>query len=171
MCSSDLNDLQDGTFEAIVTLAGDVTGDSSGTVVGQLQGYPISSTAPSSGEVLEWDGSAWTPTALGGGSGDVVQSNYNTLTNSPLMYTSLRGSTAPTLRMERSSGTNASPTALAADLTIGAFTFGGYTGSAFTSSSVAGLFAKTTQTFTGSAQGTYLSLETTENGKIGRAHV
>jgi hypothetical protein len=167
---SAVNDLQDGTFAAVVTLAGDVTGDSSATVVGQLQGYPVSATAPASGEVLEWDGSAWTPTALGGGTGDVVQSNYNTLTNSPLTYTSLRGTTqAPTWRMERSSGTGASPTALAGGLTIGAFTFGGYTGSAWTSSAVAGLYAKTTQTFSGSAQGTYLSLETTEADTTSRS--
>lgn len=213
------NSLQAGTFAAVVTLAGDVTGDSTATVVGQLQGYPISSTAPSSSQVLTWNGSAWAPATpstsvtLSGdvtgassantvgklqgrtvsstapssnqvlrwngsawapatiaAGGDVVQSDANVLTNSPLTYTSLRGTTqAPTWRMERSSGTSGSPTALAGGLTIGGFTFGGYGGSTpGWVGATAGLFAKTTQTYSGTAQGTYVSLETTENGTASR---
>ena len=37
-----------------------------------LQGTAVSATAPSSGQVLAYDGSAWTPTTSGGGSGDAT---------------------------------------------------------------------------------------------------
>ena len=48
-----------------VTWANDLSGstNSSQTVVG-IQSHAISSTAPTSGQVLEWNGTAWTPTAL-----------------------------------------------------------------------------------------------------------
>lgn len=45
------------------SLAGDVTGTQSSTVVERIQNRPVSSTAPSSGQVLKWNGSAWTPSA------------------------------------------------------------------------------------------------------------
>lgn len=36
----------------------------------QLQGYPVSATAPTSTYVLTWNGSAWVPTAPSGGGGN-----------------------------------------------------------------------------------------------------
>ena len=51
----------------VTTLIGDVTGTGTGTIatnVGALQSYAVSSTAPTSNQVLEWTGSAWTPTTL-----------------------------------------------------------------------------------------------------------
>jgi hypothetical protein len=52
---------------AAIIITGDVTGSGSGTVpttVIKLQNHPVSSTAPSLNQVLEWNGSAWTPTNL-----------------------------------------------------------------------------------------------------------
>jgi hypothetical protein len=52
---------------AAIIITGDVTGSGSGTVpttVIKLQNHPVSSTAPSLNQVLEWDGSTWTPTNL-----------------------------------------------------------------------------------------------------------
>ena len=51
-----------------VVMTGDATMDRTGavTVVG-LQGYPVSTTAPVSSQVLTWSGSFWTPGAGGGG--------------------------------------------------------------------------------------------------------
>jgi len=44
-------------------LSGDVTGLQGTTLVGKLQGLPISASSPSAGQVLGWDGAAWTPAA------------------------------------------------------------------------------------------------------------
>ena len=50
------------------TLAGDVTGTTSATVVTQIQGRPVASTAPSSGQSLAWNSTtgAWTPQSITG---------------------------------------------------------------------------------------------------------
>lgn len=160
-----VNELEGGTFAAVVTLAGDVTGQSDATVVGAIQGYAVSSTAPGSGEVLEWDGSAWTPTALGGGTGDLSKNTSNAVTT----VTSLRSaSTAPTWRMERSLGTAGSPTAITSGYTLGGFTFGGHDGSAFTTGASAGMFGLASQDWTGSANGTNLTFEVTKPGDTSR---
>lgn len=58
-----INQLTGGTYGK-VTVAGDVTGLSDDTTVERLQGSAVSSAAPSSGQVLEWNGSAWTPTTI-----------------------------------------------------------------------------------------------------------
>ena len=50
-----------------ITLTGDVTGTGTSTIATiaiKIQGHAISTTAPTSGQVLEWTGSAWTPTTL-----------------------------------------------------------------------------------------------------------
>jgi hypothetical protein len=44
--------------------AGDVSGTFPSLTVDGLQGNPVAATAPASGEVLEWDGTQWTPGAL-----------------------------------------------------------------------------------------------------------
>ena len=49
-------------------LAGDVIGTIGANTVVKLQGSAVSATAPSAtNQVLQWSGSAWTPTALAGG--------------------------------------------------------------------------------------------------------
>ena len=51
--------------------SGDVSGAFPALTVTRLQGRPVASTAPASGEVLKWNGSAWAPGVdIGGGSGD-----------------------------------------------------------------------------------------------------
>jgi hypothetical protein len=47
-----------------VTLAGDVTGDSAVTVVAAIQGIPVSTTDPTTGQGLVYNGSAWAPAAV-----------------------------------------------------------------------------------------------------------
>lgn len=44
--------------------AGDLSGAYSGPTVVKLQGRPMAATAPSTGQILGWDGSQWTPGTL-----------------------------------------------------------------------------------------------------------
>lgn len=46
------------------SLSGDVTGGQSSTVVEALQGVPVNSTAPTSGQILQYDGSNWLPNVI-----------------------------------------------------------------------------------------------------------
>ncbi len=48
------------------SLAGDVTGTQSATVVGKLQGSAVASSAPVSGDPLVWSGTQWVATGVGG---------------------------------------------------------------------------------------------------------
>jgi hypothetical protein len=50
--------------KGIVELTGDISGVATHVVVTGLQNKPVSTLAPSSGNVLSWVGGAWTPTAL-----------------------------------------------------------------------------------------------------------
>lgn len=63
------------TTGGTVTLAGDATGPSNANTVAAIQGQPVSTLAPMTGEVLTWDGSQW-QAAPGGGAvtlaGDVT---------------------------------------------------------------------------------------------------
>ena len=52
------------TGSGSTTLAGDVTGPNSSTSVVKIRGVSVSSTAPTTNQVLEYNGTAWTPTAL-----------------------------------------------------------------------------------------------------------
>lgn len=57
------------TKAGITSLTGDVTasaGDATASVV-RIQGRSVASTAPTSGQVLAWNGTAWAPAAAGGG--------------------------------------------------------------------------------------------------------
>lgn len=47
-----------------LALAGDVTGTLGATVVGRIQGTPVANTAPTNNQVLTYNGTAWTPTAI-----------------------------------------------------------------------------------------------------------
>ena len=50
-----------------MTLTGDVTGSGTGTIATTatgLHGFPVSSTTPTTNQVLQWTGSAWTPQTL-----------------------------------------------------------------------------------------------------------
>jgi hypothetical protein len=46
-------------------LTGDVTGAFGANTVGKIQGLAVSGTAPSNGQVLQWNGSQWTPATVG----------------------------------------------------------------------------------------------------------
>jgi hypothetical protein len=45
------------------SLSGDVTGGQSSTAVAAIQGFPVSSVPPTSGQVLTYDGTKWAPAA------------------------------------------------------------------------------------------------------------
>ena len=47
-----------------VTMGGDVTGNSTTSTVAKIQGSAVAATAPTSNQVLQWNGTAWTPTTL-----------------------------------------------------------------------------------------------------------
>lgn len=50
------------------SLAGDVTGGQGATLVGAIQGKAVTTTAPTVNQVLMWNGTAWTPSAVGSAS-------------------------------------------------------------------------------------------------------
>ena len=47
-----------------LALAGDVTGTLGATVVSKIQGIPVTNTPPTNNQVLTYNGTAWTPTAI-----------------------------------------------------------------------------------------------------------
>ena len=57
----DTDDSDDITISSVA--AGDVTGNFANTIVGGIQGNPVSATAPTTGQVLKWSGSQWLPAA------------------------------------------------------------------------------------------------------------
>lgn len=58
-----INDTQLVTDYNNLVLTGDVTGTISGNVVTKIQSIPVSETDPANGELLGYDGTAWTPVA------------------------------------------------------------------------------------------------------------
>lgn len=53
-----------GDDAAALNLLGDVTGTLGATTVVKIQGHDVAITAPTSNQVLTWNGTAWTPTSL-----------------------------------------------------------------------------------------------------------
>jgi hypothetical protein len=75
-------------------LTGDVSGGLHSTSVDKLKGQPVAATAPTSGQVLTWDGSQWAPAAsTGGGGGGANGLTYylNQGTNADAPTTNLPG--------------------------------------------------------------------------------
>lgn len=83
----------------IPLFAGDVTGAIGTNIVTRLQGRDISTVAPNNSEVLMWNGTAWSPTALvdagitaltgdisAAGSGSVVATLNNGVITTPKMF-------------------------------------------------------------------------------------
>lgn len=66
------------TAASSYTAAGDLSGSSSTQTVVGIQTRPVATTAPTSGQALEWSGSAWAPASIAGGftaAGDLSGSN------------------------------------------------------------------------------------------------
>ena len=61
----------DGTSMLFSSLGGDVSGSPASVAVTQIQGRPVSSAAPGSGQALAWNASTlrWEPQTISGGSG------------------------------------------------------------------------------------------------------
>lgn len=54
------------TVKGIVKLSGDIAGTATSVSVTKIQGKPISTSVPNSGDVLTWDGSVWKPQSITG---------------------------------------------------------------------------------------------------------
>ena len=67
-----------GATGTVATLSGDVVGAPTVTSVHKIQGYAVSSAAPTSGQILKWNGTAWTPTADSGATAWQMKGNAGT---------------------------------------------------------------------------------------------
>jgi trimeric autotransporter adhesin len=89
--------LNGSSYAAIPQLAGDLGGTAASPAVVGLQGRAVSSTAPSTNQVLTWNGSVWLPenasgtSGGGGGSGSVTTSSAITANNFPFWATTSGG--------------------------------------------------------------------------------
>ena len=107
---------------ATITLSGDTTGTgttSINTVNVALQGRPVSTTAPTLNQVLQWNGSLWGPATIasGGTVTNLAAGAGITLTPSPITTT---GSIALTVPVAVANGGTQATTAPAALISLGA---------------------------------------------------
>lgn len=101
----------------ITDLTGDVTASgppgSVAATVEKIQGNAVSSSPPTSGQVLQWSGSAWVPGALatgGGGGGRVFYANWGTAGQAPLPAVGTRELGATALAVQSSTTSATLPT-------------------------------------------------------------
>ncbi|QDK44186.1 MULTISPECIES: tail fiber domain-containing protein [unclassified Bdellovibrio] len=79
-----------------LTLVGDVNGSSTATSVDKIKGVAIDTTAPTTGQVLKFDGSKWAPATISaGGSGTVTS-----VTGTAGQITVSNGTTTPVLTLD-----------------------------------------------------------------------
>lgn len=68
--------------ESDFPIAGDITGTLGASIVGKILGRTISSTAPTTGQVYQWNGTNWAPATISGGGGSVVDAINDGVTSS-----------------------------------------------------------------------------------------
>ncbi len=66
--ASQVNDNFNSLFSGLANFGGDITGNSNDTILSKIQGIAVSAGAPVTGDFLGFDGSAWVPTSMSGGS-------------------------------------------------------------------------------------------------------
>ncbi len=74
-----LEALETGLGGVVFTAGGDLGGNYITQVVIGLQGHPVSATAPTAGQVISWDGAAWSPTTMGSSALTGTSANGNAI--------------------------------------------------------------------------------------------
>ncbi|MEK2689329.1 tail fiber domain-containing protein [Bdellovibrio sp. GT3] len=93
------------------SLAGDVTGVQGTTVVARIQGRAVASTAPTSNQVLQFNGTQWTPVTMNSLTG-ITDGNNTALGQSALTATTSNANTAIGNNALQASTTGSSNTAV-----------------------------------------------------------